>query len=257
MLGLGKQKAGLEVSAYGKHPAFDDYFSVNMESPLANALSSWIESAMKSGGTADKRKKIRSFRFWVPGIKKEELVLGIVRDSSDRLGRIYPLLIMGRTRMNNRDKKWPAIFSGFESVFRAFEEMTAARYEAFNAFEASLLKIQFSEPDFETDFKISDTALSNCLMGWFKSEKDKRSVVLPVSELLEKFASHPHESQTRGIFKPNSSLPNAVFLGGLPDNPMVNLYNRPLGTRDFYRLFNLYGFNISNGHQNNMDFHTQ
>jgi len=244
MLGIGKQKTGLYVSAYGKHPAFDDYFSVNMNTPLANALSAWIENGIKSNGTADKNKVIRSFRFWVLGIKKEELVLGIVRDSSDRLGRSYPLLIIGSTRMKNRDNQWPSIFSCFESVFRAFEEMTAARYEVFKEFEASLLNVQISESDFET----SDTAFSNCLTAWFKKEKERRSLVLPVSDLLDKFASHPQAPSKSGLFKTNPPLPGAVFLGGLPDKPMVNLYNRPLGTRDFHSLFNQSDFSLSNGH---------
>ncbi len=252
MLGIGKQKTCIEVSAYGKHPAFDDYFSVNMNTPLANALSAWVESGMKSGGTADKNKVIRSFRFWVLGIKKEELILGIVRDSSDRLGRIYPLLIIGRTRMKNRDKQWPGIFSDFEPVFRAFEEMTTSRYVAFKEFEASLLNVQ-AEPNFET----SDTNLSNSLTAWFKQEKENSALALPVSELLDKFGSHPHAPPKKGIFKTDPPPPGAVFLGGLPDNPMVNLYNRPLGTRDFHNLFNQSGFNLSNGHQKDMDFHTQ
>jgi type VI secretion system protein VasJ len=253
MLGIGKQKTRLEVSAYGKHPAFDDYLSVNMNTPLANALSAWIENGIKSDGTADKSKRIHSFRFWVLGIKKEELVLGIVRDSSDRLGRAYPLLIIGRTRMKNRDKQWPAIFSGFGPVFRAFEEMTTARYGAFKEFEASLLNVQFSQPNFEK----SDTNFSNSLTAWFKKEKERRSLALPVSDLLDKFVSHPHDPQRRGIFQPNPPLPGAVFLGGLPDNPMVNMYNRPLATRDFHTLFNQSGSNLSKGHQNDMDFHTQ
>lgn len=244
MLGIGKQKTGLNLSAYGKHPAFDDYFSVNMNTPLANALSVWIENGTKSDGTADKNKVIRSFRFWVLGIKKEELVLGIIRDSSDRLGRPYPLLIIGSTRMKNRDNQWPSIFSCFEPVFRAFEEMTAARYEIFKEFEASLLKVKFFQPDFEN----SDTVFSKCLMTWFKKEKERRSLALPVSDLLDKFTSHPPASPTRGIFKTDSPLPGAVFLGGLPDNPMVNLYNRPLGTRDFHSLFNQSDFSLSNGH---------
>jgi type VI secretion system protein VasJ len=258
MLGIGKQKTGIEVSAYGKHPAFDDYFSVNMEPPLANALSSWIESGIKSGGTAGNKKEIRSFRFWVLGIKKEELIVGVVRDSSDRLGRIYPLLIIGKTRLKNRDREWPKIFSGFDPVFRAFEAMTAARYTAFNEFENSLLKVQFYEPDFET----SDTRLSNGMTVWFKHEKGRPSSMLPVSELMDKFASQHHDPQKKKIIKKNLPPPGAVFLGGLPDNPMVNVYNRPLGTRDFQNLFNLRGcdqagLNLSNGHQNNMDFNPQ
>ncbi len=251
MLGIGKQKkAGIEVSAYGKHPAFDDYFSVNMAPPLAKALSAWIEGGIKSGGTAEKSKTIHSFRFWILGIKKEELVLGIVRDSSDRLGRTYPLLIIGRTRMKNRDKKWPAIFNDFEPVFRSFEEMTTARYETFKEFEANLLNVQF----FESKYEKSDTAFSNCLVAWFKVEIGGNSLALPVSELMAKFASHT--PQKRGISKTNPPLPGAVFLGGLPDNPMVNMYNRPLRARDFHRLFNLSGFDQSGGHQNDMDFHT-
>lgn len=244
MLGIGKQKTDLSVSAYGKHPAFDDYFSVNMNTPLANALSAWIENGIKSDGTAHKNKVIRSFRFWVLGIKKEELVLGIVRDSSDRLGRPYPLLIIGRTRLKNRDTQWPAIFSYFEPVFRAFEEMTAARYEAFKEFEAGLLNVRFFQPNFEK----SETAFSNCLTAWFKKEKENSSLALSVSDLLDKFTSQSHAPPKKRIFKTDSPLPGAVFLGGLPDKPMVNLYNRPLGTRDFHRLFNQSDFNLSNGH---------
>jgi type VI secretion system protein ImpM len=257
MLGIGKQKKGIVVSAYGKHPAFDDYFSINMEPPLATALSSWVETGMKSGGiTAGNKNQIRSFRFWVLGIKKEELILGIVRDSSDRLGRIYPLLILGKTRLKNRDREWPKIFNGFDRVFRAFEAMTTARYTAFKEFENSLLKVQF----YDSDFKPSDTRLSNGMTVWFTHLQESASSMISVAALMDKFDAQPHDLQKKK--RMNLSPPGAVFLGGLPDTPMVNLYNRPLGTRDFQTLFNLRGcdqagLNHSNGHESNMDFHPQ
>ena len=107
-------------------------------------------------------------------------------------------------------------------------------------------------PDFET----SDTAFSNSLTAWFKIEKGKNSLVLPVSALLDRFSSYPRgRLEKEGGFRKKKSPPGAVFLGGLPDNPMVNLYNRPLGIRDFHKLFNLSGFDHSRGNQN--DVYTQ
>jgi len=250
MLGIGKPKISFDVSAYGKHPAFNDYVSVNIDPPLANALSSWVETGAKLRGNTHESSLIRSFRFWVNGIKKSQVVLGIVKDSSDRLGRTYPLLIMGNAHMKNRNRQWHRIFTRFDPDFRAFEAATAARYEAFNDFETHLLTIRLAPSDSEA--KNISTGFSNGMKVWLKKNREKEALSLPVTVLLDRFGSHPVEPTDRGMFKRSIDPPGAVFLGGLPENPMVTLYNRPLKARDFLDLFN-----GATGNQNNMDNQNQ
>lgn len=234
MLGIGRQN--LKISAYGKHPEFDDYFSLNMDTLLERALSSWVDSGTKSGADHYEQKDIRSFRFWMLGIKKTDLLLGIVKDSSDSMGRKFPLLIICNAQFKDRDRKWPLIFTGFEAVFRNLEDITAARYGDFKEFESTLLTIKYSKPNFEKDEKYS---LSSSLLGWLKTEKDRSSTILPVPVFLERYGSIPNEPEKKGRFSKKEGPPGAVFLGGLPEDPLVGIYSRPLRTRDFHTLFNL------------------
>lgn len=236
MLGIGKLKTNVEFSAHGKHPAFNDYFSLNIDSPLASALSSWVEKGVKLEGNHNKNKIVRSFRFWVRGIKKDELVLGIIRDSSDRLGRYYPLLIMGKGFVKDWDKSWNYIFNGYETVFRAFEDMTASRYDSFKEFETRLTRIHFLETSSTNDDKRFQ--LSETMLAWFRKDREKGVLALPIATLLGNADSYPRDREERGFFKKKIEVPGAVFLGGLPENPVLSIYTRPLNADDFSRLFN-------------------
>jgi len=209
MLGIGRQKLNFELSAHGKHPAFSDYFSLNTDFPLVNALLGWVEKGVKFKTDTKENRMSHSFRFWVRGIKKGELVLGIIRDSSDRLGRPYPLLIMGSGFVKDWEKRWQYIFNSFETVFRAFEDSVASRYESFKEFETKLARINFPE---SLSVKESNVGM-----------------------------------EQPGLFSRKADVPGAVFQGGLPENPVLTIYTRPLKTNDFLDLFN-----ISHGEQNSM-----
>ncbi|WP_022665661.1 TagF domain-containing protein [Desulfospira joergensenii] len=240
MLGIKKQTGGFQVSASGKHPAFNDYFSVNVESPLAIALASWVENGMAAKGKTDRTRIPRSFRFWVRGIRKGELSLGILRESSDRMGRIYPLMIMGSLVMNGRDREWQSIFDGFEMVFRNFENMTTTVYDRFNDFEDGLLEMTGrGSPPFEENGK--ETDLSRAMGAWFHRDRDQEMMTLPVDQLKKIFSGLPPKKESRGFFRPGPDPPGAAFLGGLPGEPVITIYSRALRTRDFLTLFNLTG----------------
>ncbi len=236
MLGIGKEKSVPQISAYGKHPAFDDYFSMNIDSPLAKALSSWVERGAEQGKDRTENKKPRSFRFWIRGIKKEDLVLGIVRDSSDSLGRYYPLLILALAQMKNRDRLWHRIFSDFSFVFREFENKIAARYDTFKDFEMTLSQQIFLQADLK---KRESTGLSTRIRTWFDKEKYRESMVLPIATLTKAYAGQASGGGKPGFFKRKTELPSAVFIGGLTDNPCVAFFNRPLQAQDFFHLFQM------------------
>jgi len=236
MLGIGKEKSLPRISAYGKHPAFDDYFSVNMGSQLATALSSWVERGAELGKGRSENTMPRSFRFWMRGIKKDEVVLGIVRDSSDSLGRYYPLLILTSAQMKNRDRLWHRIFSAFSFIFREFENKIAARYDTFKDFEITLSQHIFLQPDLK---RREATGLSAWINGWFEKEKHRASMTLPIATLTKTYAGQASEERKPRFFKRKTELPSAVFLGGLTDHPWVAFFNRPLQAQDFFHLFQM------------------
>ncbi|MCD4721629.1 MAG: TagF domain-containing protein [Desulfobacula sp.] len=256
MLGIRGKKTRFELSAYGKHPAFSDYFSLNTDSPLVTALSVWVEEGTKRKGNHNK--KIHSFRFWVRGIKKGELALGIIRDSSDHLGRPYPLLITGVGFVKNWEKKWNYIFSSFGTVFRAFEDISASRYDSFRELETSLARISFPESlwinDSVLEGETSDREMNErfrlpeMMMAWFNKDREKGELSLPVATLSGLFASTARKRKEGGLFGRKTQLPGAVFLGGLPENPVLTIYTRPLKTDDFRNLFTAF-----HGSGNTMD----
>jgi type VI secretion system protein VasJ len=236
MLGIGRAKTGIEFSALGKHPAFDDFFNLNIGSPLAAALSSWVKNGAKLAGNQEAHKMVHSFRFWMRGIQRDELVLGLIRDSSDRMGRPYPLLIMGKGIVENRDKRWQHIFCGYESVYRAFEELAAFRHEDFRAFETKLSRVGFVASSSRHD--PDGSRLADVIPAWFRMNRGKEWMTLPIASLLAKADSIPRAGEDRGMFRKKPEVPAAVFLGGVPENSVLTIYRRPLNTYDFSRLFN-------------------
>jgi len=246
MLGIGKQKPGFQVAVHGKHPGFDDYFTLNMDSPLACALVNWVEKGTELKKNHDNT-RIHAFRFWIRGVNRGELVFGIIKDSSDSLGRAYPLVIMVTGFVKDWEKRWHYIFSTFDTVFRMFEDISASHYENFKEFEKRLEKVislgLAKVKDLEMKQQHKDRAfhapplLPEIMLAWFNKNMKKGAMTLSVATLSDKFASYTPVRRNQGVFKNKANVPGAVFLGGLPDNPVLAMFSRPLKAGDFLNLF--------------------
>ena len=97
---LGSVKKTWNWIGSGKHPAAGDYFKVGQFTPVLDAVAGWLENGF--GRWIEARKEAsgspysqNSWRFWIRGPKTDCLVVGVVKDSSDSLGRPFPLLIAG------------------------------------------------------------------------------------------------------------------------------------------------------------------
>ncbi len=246
MLGIGKKKTNFQVAAHGKHPAFNDYFSLNIDFPMAEALVNWMEKGTALRTNHDNN--IHAFRFWIRGIKKGELIFGIIRDSSDILGRAYPLLIIARGIVKNWEKKWYYIFSSFDTVFRAFEDITASQYENFKAFATRLSKVISFESsalggaglEWQYQYKILNerSRLPEIMRVWFNKNMEKGAMLLSVKTLFNEFTSYNPDLKCRGAIKDKKEIPGAAFMGGLPDDPVLAIFSRPLKAEDFLIFFN-------------------
>lgn len=229
MLGLGHKNIPWQWSASGKHPAFGDFIDLNVKNPVVKALSAWIDRGMAINNQQGPSNRFFSYRFWTRGCKKHSLVCGIVRSSSDNLGRSYPLLLMGNGNLRNWEKQWNDIFQVFDPMFREFEEIALRRFDSFKTFEERLYKISFSPRDLpppgslpldNNDFLRSQNVLKTNFLN-----QDRYTIALGKENTL-------FQKDLKA-----GSLPIATFMGGAPEAPMLTVYKRPLAPNDFSDLF--------------------
>ncbi len=163
--------------------------------------------------------------------------MGIVKDSSDSLGRMYPLLITGQVSMKDLHRQWHAVFDRFGQVFRTFEEMTTARYDRFKEFETALSDVRFPDTDKVTMGELS--AFSDCLAAWSLKNASDDNLIMPIPVFLEQYQSHADNGLMSWSGGTRIEPPKALFIGGLPERPITAIMQRPLRTGDFCRLFDL------------------
>lgn len=82
-------------AACGKHPAARDFFRVGQEFPMLKIFSRWVDDGYTVLARKNNNFLPNSWRFWAKGAVRDFLMCGLIKDSSDRIGRNYPLLIIG------------------------------------------------------------------------------------------------------------------------------------------------------------------
>ncbi|MBI9092026.1 MAG: type VI secretion system-associated protein TagF [Desulfobacterium sp.] len=224
MLGLSRKNDLWQWSVTGKHPAFGDYLHHNLDSPMVKAFSAWVERGMAQGNHQKTNDRFYSYRFWTRGGKKHSLVCGIIKDSSDTMGRSYPLVVMGCGTIHGWEKKWETVFQAFDPVLREFEGIASKRFDSFKSFETRLQKIFFRPSDFTAPITLAH----------------KNSDLFQSLDLC----TRNHCTIALGPGKPRPvtrfetcPLPVAAFMGGAPEAPILSVYARPLVPADFRELF--------------------
>jgi len=105
---LIRDKNAWDFAAFGKHPAAGDYLSLGAVTPLLKGFSAWMEKGY-SLVEADKRPQNGLlWRFWAKG-PNGKLICGILKNSHDKHGRPFPLMIAGEGRVPDSAKDWDLI----------------------------------------------------------------------------------------------------------------------------------------------------
>ena len=66
---------------------------------------------------------ICSWRFWAKGANKKALVCGVARDSSDSVGRPYPLLVVGTGPLADWEDEWELLPAACENTWNQMDVM--------------------------------------------------------------------------------------------------------------------------------------
>jgi len=241
-------------AAFGKHPVASDFFGLGEDIPLTKGFSNWIQKGYetlisKKSASAG----IYAWRFWVRGSQKENIACGVIRDSSDSVGRPYPLLIIGTGPLPGWEENWDLLPFACERTWDQIEYLSALVANDFKKLEVEVHHIKSPRPEWP-EFILKRRSLedlwsnsnANNISSNLKNMErqtagtsDKAELIVRLNEdsLNDQFAQ---VSLWHYLLKNYmKAAPNAIFMGGTLDRIYLALFRRPLTTADFVQLWSI------------------
>jgi type VI secretion system protein VasJ len=238
----------------GKHPTVMDYFQLGSSAPLVNAFAAWVENGyQKLISRNRKRPPFYSWRFWAKGMQKGYIACGVGRDSSDCAGRPYPLMIMGTGTLAGWEENWDLLPLVFAETWRQIEYITSRHFADLTQLETDIGRVKLPSREWSAfaDSRLKgdkhDNSAEKNMMSQRRREIEKDAgALLATKELIVSIdADQDCDSLTMAWFwlcllkSRIDIVPNAVFLGGIPEKAYLAIFNRSLNSGDFVRLWSV------------------
>ncbi len=241
MLGAVVNARPWRFAAVGKHPVARDYFRVGETESLIDGFAEWVGSGYRTLGVAAKPSAAshRSYRFFARGPGRDLLACGVVRDSSDAVGRPYPLLLMGCGPLRGWEEAWDLLPLACEKTWGQMENVSAGSPGDVARLDAQVRAIRPPDGDWgdlsarrgppgEAEERIADR-----ISGSVERPGAILSLTDGGAEDLGLAASQGFSrARARG-----TGPPNAVFIGGTFERTGLALYHRSLTASDFVALW--------------------
>ena len=238
----------------GKHPGLKDYFHLGPDLPMVAALADWIEKGYRGvAGAKTSPSSLLSWRFWAGGLDRETLLCGILRDSSDSVGRPYPLLVVGSGSLPDWGARWDLVPQACEQSWSQMESLSARIFRNLKQLEDELLRVREPQPLWTEFAQISAEVTAKGLSSGVTSgagcsdnienqavaraRDNDILVALDATPTLDPFAII-HQWHVC-LKKHHAEPPKAVFMGGNAGASRLAFFRRPLTTQDFTRLWSV------------------
>jgi type VI secretion system protein VasJ len=226
-------------AACGKHPAARDFFRVGQDFPLLKIFSSWVDSGYNMLAQKNNNTMLNSWRFWARGAARESLICGLVKDSSDGIGRSYPFLIIGTGHLTGWEEQWDLMPLACEKIWSEMEYITTQNFNDLKKLETEVKNIRQPQPGWrelkakKDSFHDDGSAFQN-IPHLLPEHKEN---LIP----LDQGAHHDQNlliSHWHFLFRKSAEIiPSAVFMGGSFGRSFVGFYERPLTPGDFIQLW--------------------
>lgn len=229
----------------GKHPAAGDYFRLGSEDLILKAFASWVDTGYRELGN-EKVSVFHAWRFWIKCPKKNTLICGIAHDSSDKLGRQYPLLLMGKGVLKKWENNWGYLPVVCESIWNKLERLIGGRFTDIRQMEKEILHIKTPEADWNKLAleKKAEEQVPDSLKGSdFHINKiidmlnNQNEIIIPISGREDQSPYSFAETLHLTLAKHLKNAPNAVFMGGPLNSPRLAIFKKPLNKKHFIRLW--------------------
>jgi type VI secretion system protein VasJ len=231
-----------------------DFFGLGQNIPQLQAMSDWVRKGY--GTLAAKRHKFYdpySYRFWARGGGKETLICGLVRHSTDSIGRPYPLTLIGLGPLLGWENQWDLVPFACERSWSQMERISSKSFEDLKQFDEEVHKVRPPSPqwsDYLTEREKLDKGesdLTNENFGQKTRDLNDRAArfanqtetFIPLDEGLS-YDQFTLASLWHSFIKTETKVfPNAVFMGGTPLMAYLALFQRPLTPADFVLLWSV------------------
>jgi len=251
MLGLAKGKPKWQWAVSGKHPLAADYFRSGAGDPIYSAFAVWMDDGFAAlPNTPEARHAICFWRFWVRGAKRGNLLCGLLKASSDRIGRPYPLLIIGGGSLNGWEKNWVYLPAVLETIWQQIEYIASKRFISLEELAAAIHKIEAPTPEmfktirnreFEADHGASVNLSDNSsdIINIAEHLKTQKAVMVPLDEQSRADPSYLPVLWSLQLQMQGMDLPQAIFIGGPPEQQFLMVLTRSLKVMDFVNLWSM------------------
>jgi type VI secretion system protein VasJ len=224
---------------------------------MAGGFSEWVESGYRALACKPRSPaEFHSFRFWAKGPGRDGLVLGVVRDSSDDIGRPYPFFTMGTGPLKDWEQHWDLLPLACEMSWGRIEYLCSGAVQDLRRMEMEVAqRLRPPEPDWEglTERRRAMSPLGPAVggppsaVGSCMDLKEMQRRAAGLSGGTQIFlnldaarAGDPVATAAVWNFllrKCEAAPPSAVFLGGRLGTPYLAVFRRALAPADFARLW--------------------
>jgi type VI secretion system protein VasJ len=233
-------------AAYGKHPAAKDYFKVGQNFPLLNSFSEWIESGYEKVASKNNPAGMRrSWRFWTREARRENVVCGVLRDSTDSFGRPYPLLIMGSGPLVGWVNEWDLVPLACENTWGQIEYLSTKTFSDLKRLEEEVQNIRLPSAEWSELAKRRESfkGLTSEELSHLNGQASSLSESMERFICLDQGLSHD-QFELIGLchllVKTRTEIvPNVIFMGGTLEKTYCAFFRRPLTPSDFIQLWSV------------------
>jgi type VI secretion system protein VasJ len=238
--------------AGGKHPVVRDFFTSGRDHPIFRAFCEWVEKGYQVFTSMDKHRPGRClWRFWAKGAMKHGFVCGLIKDSSDLLGRPYPLLVMGTGPLEGWEDHWDLLALACERTWSHLEYFSSKKHQTLGELTEDLQSTRPPDPRWDEWAMSRDALLQgdssegpqrlgpDSLQSGTElmAPKNGKEILVPLrTDVLGNLSVTIDLLQGR-LRAQLITCPSAVFMGGSPEQSYLASFVNALGTKDFLRLW--------------------
>jgi type VI secretion system protein VasJ len=182
---------------------------------------------------------------------KHGFVCGLIKDSSDLLGRPYPLLVMGTGPLKGWEDHWDLVALACERTWSHLEYFSSKRHQALGELAEDLESTRPPDPRWDKWAMSRDALLqgdsSERPQGLgedvepsgieLKDPGNGKEILVPLkTDMPGKLLRTIRLLQAR-LKGQSIACPSAVFMGGSPEQSYLASFVNALGAKDFVRLW--------------------